>query len=152
MIEEKVTLTGYNSKKQPYIFLVSSVSALIMGVLLLIFLDIKEKYACIICFLMSVGFLFCFFSELKQPNERIKIIEDRKVVFYTRKSEQIINLYDVKSVEYWPARVGLKMRFNLMSGNRLVSCMLKNSKEVRQYLLDLFEARDIKVIKRYSTK
>ena len=37
MIEEKVTLTGYNSKKQPYIFLVSSVSALIMGVLFLIF-------------------------------------------------------------------------------------------------------------------
>ena len=152
MIEEKVTLIGYNSKKQPYIFLVASVLVFIMGILFLLFADAQDKYGCILCFFMGTGFLFCFVSELKQPDERIKIIDDRRIVFYTRNGKQIINIYEVRYVEYWPNKVGIKMRFYTMSGNQLVTCMLRNSKEVKQHLLNLFDKHGIKVKKRYNSR
>ena len=152
MMKERITLVGYASKKQPYIFLVVSIFVFIMGLLFLMFADANDKYGSIICFLISLGFAFCFISELKQPDERIRIIEDKKIIFYAHNSEQIINLYDVRYVEYWPFQAGLKMRINIMGRNLLLSCMLKNSKEVKQYLLHLFDEHGIEVIKRYSTK
>ena len=45
MIEEKVTLVGYASKKQPYIFLVASTFVFIIGILFLFF---EFFYICIL--------------------------------------------------------------------------------------------------------
>lgn len=148
MIEEKVTLTGYNSKKQPYIFLVGSVLALIMGILCLIFADINDKYGCILCFLCSVVFVGAFVVELKQPEVALKIINNKRIFFYNRDGEKVVYLHEVKKVYYWPWTMGLKITF-ITSDNKIhFTCLLSNSKEVKEYLLELFEQYDIKIIRR----
>ena len=147
---ENVTLIGYNSKKQPYIFLVVSILIFIIGVLCIFFAEGNKKFASIAVFLIGIGFMIGFFNLLKLPHIGIKVINDKYLYFYDKDDVKIIDICDVEKVNYWPANYGLKITLFTSKGSEHFTYLLTNIKEVKKHLLYLFEKQNIKVINRYS--
>ena len=149
-MEENVTLIGYNSKKQPYIFLGVSILIFIIGVFCIFFAEGNKKFASIAVFLIGIGFMIGFFNLLKLPHIGIKVINDKYLYFYNKDDVKIIDICDVEKVNYWPANYGLKIVLFTSKGSEYFAYLLTNTKEVKKHLLYLFEKQNIKVINRYS--
>ena len=149
-MEENVTLIGYNSKKQPYIFLGVSILIFIIAILWIFFAEGNKKFASIVLFLIGIGFMIGFFNLLKLPHIGIKVINDKYLYFYDKDDVKIIDICDVKKVNYWPATYGLKIVLFTSKGSEYFTYLLTNIKEVKKHLLYLFEKQNIKVINRYS--
>ena len=149
-MDENITLVGYNSKKQPYIFLGVSILIFIIGVLYIFFAEGNKKFASIAVFLIGIGFMIGFFNLLKLPHIGIKVINDKYLYFYDKDDVKIIDICDVEKVNYWPANYGLKIVLFTSKGSEYFTYLLTNIKEVKKHLLYLFEKQNIKVINRYS--
>lgn len=149
-MDENITLVGYNSKKQPYIFLGVSILLFIIGVFCIFFAEGNIKFASIAVFLIGIGFMIGFFNLLKLPHIGIKVINDKYLYFYDKDDVKIIDICDVEKVNYWPANYGLKIVLFTSKGSEYFTYLLTNIKEVKKHLLYLFEKQNIKVINRYS--
>ena len=93
-MDENITLVGYNSKKQPYIFLGVSILIFIIGVLCIFFAEGNKKFASIAVFLIGIGFMIGFFNLLKLPHIGIKVINDKYLYFYDKDDVKIIGEID----------------------------------------------------------
>ena len=152
MCEGNVTLIGYHSKKQSYVFLIVGILVFITAIFCFFFAEGNNKYASIGLLIFGVMFVWGFVHLLKQPRIALKVIDDKYIFFNSSNSERIINLTEVKKVCYWPAQIGLKITFVTENGGEHVTYLLENVKEVKKHLLGLFEKYDIKVVKRYSKR
>ena len=150
MLDENVTLIGYNSKKQAYIFLVASATTFITAVLCFFFTEGNQKYASIVLVLIAIGFLVEFCNLIKQPKIALKIFSDRYIYFYSLDGEKQIDIHSVVQVNYWPASMGLKITFVTEQGNEYFAYLLENAKQVKEYLLYIFERNKITVVRKYS--
>lgn len=152
-MEENVTLVGYQSKKQQYVFLAVSVAIFIVAILWCIFVEANSKYASIAIALIAIGFLVGFFQERKNPKVALKVFHDKFIVFYSSYGEEKIDFDDVAQVNYWPANSGLKITFLTHQGNGMYfSCLLANAQQVKERLLELFDKRGIPVAKEYTAQ
>ena len=149
-MEENVTLIGYNSKKQPYIFLGAAILIFIVAILCIFFAEGNKKFASIAVFLIGIGFMIGFFYLLKLPHIGIKVINDKYLYFYDKDDVKIIDICDVEKVHYWPANYGLRIVLFTSKGSECFSYLLTNIKEVKKHLLHLFEKQNIKVINIYG--
>ena len=150
MLDENVTLIGYNSKKQAYIFLVASATTFITAILYFFFTEGNQKYASIVLALIAIGFLVVFCNLIKQPKIALKILSDRYIYFYSLDGEKQIDIHSVAQVNYWPASMGLKITFVTEQGNEYFAYLLENAKQVKEYLLYIFERNKITVVRKYS--
>lgn len=151
MLEENVTMVGYNSRKQAYIYLVVSATIFITAVLCFFFAEGNKKYASIVLALIAIGFLVGFCNLLKQPKIALKIFNDRYICFYSSNGEKQIDIHNVIRIHYWPAQMGLKITFVTEQGREHFTYLLENAKQVKEHLLHLFERNNIVVEKKYST-
>lgn len=149
-MEENVTLIGYNSKKQPYIFLGVAILIFIIAILCIFFAEGNKKLASIALFLIGIGFMIGFFNLLKLPHIGIKVIDDKYLYFYDKHDMKIIDISNIEKVNYWPANYGLKIVLFTSKGSEYFTYLLSNIKDVKKHLLYLFEKENIKVINRYS--
>lgn len=150
MSDENVTLVGYNSKKQAYIYLIVSAAIFITAILCFFFAEGNKKYASIALALIAIGFLAGFCYLLKQPKVALKIFNDRYICFYSSDREEKIDIHDIMRVYYWPAQMGLKITFVTEQGRKHFTYLLENAKQVKEHLLYLFERNNIVVDKKYS--
>jgi hypothetical protein len=125
-MEENVTLIGYNSKKQPYIFLGVSILIFIIGVFCIFFAEGNKKFASIAVFLIGIGFMIGFFNLLKLHHIGIKVINDKYLYFYDKDDVKIIDICDVEKVNYWPANYGLKIVLFTSKGSEYFTYLLTN--------------------------
>jgi uncharacterized membrane protein len=152
MNEERITLVGYNSKKQPYIFLVVGILIIITAVFCWFFAEGDAKYASIMLVIIGIFFIIGCFQILKQPSVALKIREDKTICFYSSYEETVINLDDVMKVYYWPAQVGLKITFVMKNDREHFTYLLSNCKEVKKHIIQMLQSRNIKIVKRYSRR
>ena len=63
-MEENVTLIGYNSKKQPYIFLGAAILIFIIAILCIFFAEGNKKFASIALFLIGQSMQLLSLSQI----------------------------------------------------------------------------------------
>lgn len=151
-IADKVTLIGYTSKKQAYIFLI--IGILILLTIPFVWIFNKEK-ALIATNGLSIGgfmFIYGFINELKQPDIAIKIINDKLIYFYKKDEETLIDLDKVSKVFYYPAYFSFKFIFITETTEEHISYLLDNCDEVKKHILKLLKQRNIKIKKRYNSR
>ena len=149
MQEENITMVGYNSKKQAYIYLLVSILIFTIAILVFCFGEGNKKYFSIVTALVAVGFFVGSCDLLKQPKIALKVLNDRYIFFYDLGEEKQIDVHTVTHVYYWPAIMGLKMKFVTGQGGEYVGYLLANAKEVKEYLLNIFERNNIAIVKTY---
>ena len=147
---ENVTLNGYSSKKQGYIYPVVSGLIFITAILFFFFAEENKKYASIPLALIAVGFLYGFIDLQRQPSIALKIFDDRYAAFYTSHSEKHIDLYSVKEVYYWPSSTGLKITFVTENGKEHFSYLLENADDVKGVLIAILEGAEVKIKRKYT--
>lgn len=151
-IADKVTLIGYTSKNQAYIFLI--IGILILLTIPFAWISNKEK-ALIATIGLSIGgfmFIYGFINELKQPDIAIKIINDKLIYFFKKDEEIIIDLDKVSKVFYYPANFSFNFIFITETTEEHISYLLDNCDEVKKHILKLLKQRNIKIKKRYSSR
>ncbi len=148
---EKITLTGYHSKKQPcIIYLGFCALCIVAGIIILLLAEGDNKYGCIVYFLFVILCVFGLKNELKQPEILLQVIDDKYIIFYTDKGKKVVDLYAVSTIHYWRAAFGLRIVFYKEFGSISFSGFLQDSREIKEYLLNLFEKHHIEVVSRYS--
>ena len=74
---EKITLTGYHSKKQPcIIYLGFCALCIVAGIIILLLAEGDNKYGCIVYFLFVILCVFGLKNELKHPEILLQVIDD----------------------------------------------------------------------------
>ena len=131
MYEENVTLIGYNSKKQTYVYPIVGILVFIIAIFFLFFAEGNKKFASIGLIIFSICFFLGFVHLSKQPQIALKIIDDKYIIFYSYKEETVINLSDVIKIYYWPAQFGLKITVITHNGSDHFTYLLENIKEVK---------------------
>ncbi len=150
MSDRNVTLVGYRSKRQAYIYPIVSVVIFITAILCFFFAEGNKKYASIGLVLIAIGFLAGFCSSLKQPKIALKVFDDRYISFYSSDGEKQIDLNTVIQARYWPAKTGLEITFVTEQGREHFAYLLDNAKQIKEHLLDIFEKNGIEVIRVYT--
>ena len=87
MYEENVTLIGYNSKKQTYVYLIVGILVFVLAILFLFFAEGNEKFASIGLIIFSICFFLGFVHLSKQPQIALKIIDDKYIIFIRTKKK-----------------------------------------------------------------
>ena len=140
-IADKVTLIGYTSKNQAYIFLIIG----ILAILTIPFSWISNKEKALIATIgLSIGgfmFIYGFINELKQPDIAIKIINDKLIYFYKKDEETIIDLDKVSKVFYYPANFSFNFIFITETTEEHISYLLDNCDEVKKTYFKTFETK-----------
>ena len=151
-IADKVTLIGYTSKKQAYIYLI--IGILILLTIPFIWIYNKEKALIATIGLLIGGFMFIyvFINELKQPDIAIKKINDKLIYFYKKDEETIIDLDKVSKVIYYPAYFSFKFIFITETTEERITYLLDNCDEVKKHILKLLKQRNIKIKKNYNSR
>ena len=147
-----VTLTGYTSKKQPYIFLIIGILAIFLIPFAWISNKEKALIATIGLSIFAFMFIFGFIKMLKEPNIAIKIINDKIIHFYKKDEETIIDLDKVSKVFYYPANFSFNFIFITETTEEHISYLLDNCDEVKKHILKLLKERNIKIKKRYNSR
>ena len=149
-MNENITLEGYNSKKQAYIYLVVSIFTITISVLLYFLAEGNKKYASIPLLFIGVGFLIGYFHFLKLPKLAFKVIDNRFIHFYDKGTEKVFDLHEVEKIHYWKANFGLKIIIFTSEKREYLAYLLEDAKNVKSKLIELFKQYDIKIINRYS--
>ena len=151
-VTDKVTLIGYTSKKQPYIFLIIGILAILTIPFAWISNKEKALIATIGLSIFAFMFIYGFINELKQPDIAIKIINNKLIYFYKKDEETIIDLDKVSKVFYYPANFSFNFIFITETTEEHISYLLDNCDEVKKHILKLLKQRNIKIKKRYSSR
>lgn len=152
-MERNITFVGYHSKKASYSFLFVAIAILITAACCYLFAEENKKFASIPVAIIGIVFLFGFCNLLKMPNIVLEVEDDKLIHFYDVHDVKTIDLDKVQSVHYWPATISsIKISFLLDDpvNYEHFSFLVKNSKEVKKYLLSLFENYGIQVVKKYT--
>ena len=149
---DKVTLIGYTSKKQPYIFLIIGILAILTIPFAWISNKEKALIATIGLSIFAFMFILGFIKMLKEPNIAIKIINDKIIHFYKKDEETIIDLDKVSKVFYYPANFSFNFIFITETTEEHISYLLDNCDEVKKHILKLLKQRNIKIKKRYNSR
>lgn len=151
MHDGNVTLIGYNSKKQPYVYFIVGILVIITAIFCFFFAEGNKKYASIGLIIIGMLFIIAFLSLLKQPKIALKVIDDKYIFFYSSGEEKVINVLEIEQVHYWPAQAGLKITFVTGDRKEHFTYLLENIGEVKKYLLGIFERNGVEIVKRYDT-